>query len=67
MKREDNIIKKLLNKVTIEQWQKALRVIIICMAFMAISEGIFEIPAIEEFFGSGLIEGKSGWLVYAII
>lgn len=67
MKREDNIIKKLWNKVTIEQWQKALRVIIICMAFMVISEGIFEIPAIEEFFGSGLIEGKSGWLVYAII
>ena len=34
MKREDNIVKKLWNRITIEQWHKALRVIIICMAFM---------------------------------
>ena len=67
MKREDNIIKKLWNKVTLEQWQKALRVFIICMVFMVLSEGIFEIPAVEQFFGADLIAGKSGWLVYAII
>lgn len=60
MKREDNIIKKLWNKVTLEQWQKALRVFIICMIFMVLSEGIFEIPAVEQFFGADLIAGKSG-------
>lgn len=67
MKREDNIIKKLWNKVTIEQWQKALRVVIICMLFMVISEALFEIPAVEQFFGADLITGKSGWVIYAIL
>lgn len=67
MKREDNIIKKLWDRVTIEQWHKALRVIIICMVFMTLSEGIFEIPVIKNFFGADLIKGQSGWMVYAIV
>ena len=67
MKKEDNIIVKLWNKVTIEKWQKVLRLIIICMVFMVVSEGIFEIPVIRDFFGAGLIEGKSGWIVYVIV
>ena len=37
------------------------------MVFLVISEGIFEIPMIRDFFGSGLIEGRSGWLVYLIV
>lgn len=67
MKREDNIIKKLWDKVTIEQWYKTLRVVIICMVFMVLSEGLFSIPSVEEFFGAGLIEGKTGWIVYVIV
>lgn len=67
MKKQENIIKKLWDKVTLEKWFKALRLVIICMAFLVISEGIFEIPMIRDFFGSGLIEGRSGWLVYVII
>jgi hypothetical protein len=34
---------------------------------MVVSEGIFEIPVVKDFFGAGLIEGKSGWIVYAIV
>lgn len=67
MKKEDNIFKKMLSKIQIEQLQKFLRVIIICMIFMTLSEALFSIPAIKDFFGAGLIEGKSGWLVYVII
>lgn len=67
MKKEDNIVKKLWNKVNIEQWVKILRVVIICMTFMVISEGIFEIPSIANFFGESLIIGKTGWIVYLII
>ena len=67
MKKEDNIVKKLWNKVNIEQWVKVLRVVIICMTFMVISEGIFEIPSVAIFFGEGLIIGKTGWIVYVII
>lgn len=67
MKKEDNIVKKLWNKVNIEQWVKILRVVIICMTFMVISEGIFEIPSVANFFGEGLIIGKTGWIVYVII
>ena len=67
MKRQENFIKKLWDKVTLEKWFKALRLVIICMIFLVISEGIFEIPAIRGFFGSGLLEGKSGWLVYVIV
>lgn len=67
MKKQENIIKKLWDKVTLEKWYKTLRLVIICMAFLVISEGIFEIPVVRDFFGSGLIEGKSGWLVYVIV
>lgn len=67
MKREDNIVKKLWNRITIEQWHKALRVIIICMAFMTISDAIFEIPAVKNFFGADLITSQSGWMVYAVL
>ena len=67
MKREDNIIKKLWNRVTIEQWHKALRVVIICMVFMTLSEAIFEIPTIRDFFGADLIRGQSGWMVYVVV
>lgn len=67
MKKQKNIIKKLWDKVTIEKWYKAIRVFIICMAFMVLSEGLFEIPEVKEFFGASLIEGKSGWLVYVIV
>ena len=37
------------------------------MIFMVISEGIFEIPAVANFFGEGLLEGQTGWLVYVIV
>lgn len=67
MKKEDNIIKKMFNKIQLEQMHKFLRVVILCMVFMVLSEGLFEIPAIKEFFGAGLIEGKSGWLVYVLV
>ena len=67
MKREDNIVKKLWNRITIEQWHKALRVIIICMAFMTISEAIFEIPVVKNFFGADLFTGQSGWMVYFVL
>lgn len=67
MKKQENIIKQLWDKVTIEKWHKTLRLVIICMIFLVISEGIFEIPKVRNFFGSGLIEGRSGWLVYLIV
>lgn len=67
MKKEDNVFKKMFNKIQLEQIHKFLRVVIICMVFMVISEGLFEIPVIKEFFGAGLIEGKSGWLVYVLV
>ena len=67
MKKQDNVLRKMWDRVTIEKWQKFLRLVIICMIFMVISEGIFEIPVIRDFFGAGLIEGKSGWIVYAIV
>lgn len=67
MKKKDSILKKLWDRVSIEQWQKFLRVVIICMVFMVISEGFFEIPVISNFFGKDLIIGKTGWIVYAIV
>ena len=67
MKKQDNILRKMWDRVTIEKWQKFLRLVIICMVFMVVSEGIFEIPVVKDFFGAGLIEGKSGWIVYAIV
>lgn len=67
MKKQDNILKKMWNKIQIEQLQKFLRVVIICMIFMVLSEALFSIPSIKQFFGGGLIEGKSGWLVYLLI
>ena len=66
-KKEDSILKKLWDKLKIEQIHKFLRIVIICMVFMVISEGIFEIPAVANFFGEGLLEGQTGWLVYVII
>lgn len=66
-KKEDNILKKLWDKIKIEQIHKFLRVVIICMIFMVLSEAIFEIPAVANFFGEGLLEGQTGWLVYVII
>ena len=67
MRKKDNAFKKMLDKLQIEQIQKFLRVVIICMLFMVIAEGLFEIPVIRDFFGASLIEGKSGWLVYVIV
>ena len=68
-KKEDNILKKLWDKIKIEQIHKFLRVVIICMIFMVLSEAIFEIPAIANFF-TNLIENNkdsSIWIVYALI
>lgn len=68
-KKEDNILKKLWDKIKIEQIHKFLRVVIICMIFMVLSEVIFEIPAIANFF-TNLIENNEGnsiWIVYALI
>ena len=56
-KKEDNILKKLWDKIKIEQIHKFLRVVIICMIFMVLSEVIFEIPAIANFF-TNLIENN---------
>ena len=67
MRKKDNAFKKMLDRLQIEQIQKFLRVVIICMLFMVIAEGLFEIPVIRDFFGASLIEGKSGWLVYVIV
>ena len=67
MKKQDNIVKKLYNKVKIEQWNKILKVTILCMIFMVLSEALFEIPVVANFFGEDLLENKSGWIVYAII
>ena len=58
-KKEDNILKKLWDKLKIEQIHKFLRVVIICMIFMVLSEVIFEIPAIANFF-TNLIENNEG-------
>ena len=58
-KKEDNILKKLWDKIKIEQIHKFLRVVIICMIFMVLSEVIFEIPAIANFF-TNLIENNEG-------
>ena len=46
MRKKDNAFKKMLDKLQIEQIQKFLRVVIICMLFMVIAEGLFEIPVI---------------------
>lgn len=67
MRKDENIIKKLWNKVTIEQWHKTLRVILICVSLMVVSEIILEIPIIKNLFGANLIKGKSGWLIYFIV
>ena len=49
-----NKLKKYIDKLTIEKVKKFLKVIIVCMIFMVISEGLFEIPAIANFFGRDL-------------
>ena len=67
MKKQDNIVKKLWNKVKIEQWDKILKVTILCMVFMVLSEALFEIPVVADFFGEDLVKNQSGWMVYVII
>lgn len=62
-----NKLKRYIDKLTIEKVKKFLKVIIVCMIFMVISEGLFEIPAVANFFGRDLLTGKSGWIVYVII
>ncbi len=67
MKAKINPIQKMWNKVKLEQWQKSIKVVLVCMIFMFVSELIFTTPFIADFFGEGLVNNQNGWMLYLIV
>ena len=49
-----------------DQIIRLLKVALVTTAILLIFEGIFSIPAINNFF-TGLISGSSGWLAYLFV